>query len=161
MEESPLPNAQTNRFFFSPVLLLLGFFFFSLPLGCVSVCQHSHDWVFIRLASGSGPCKRSDRCILSIRAAVQFAAFRICTTCTWWREWRRGAGINRQSSWRETRDSTHHASLSLYLCCVDLMCARQLRWDDVVMCSSFWIITALVSKETSFFFFFVPRFAKC
>jgi hypothetical protein len=93
MEESPLPNAETNRFIFSLLFCCWGFFFFFffwLPLGCVSVCQHSHDWVFIRLSSGSGPCKRSDRCILSIRAVVQFAAFRICTTCTWWREWRRG-----------------------------------------------------------------------
>ncbi len=76
-------HKQTD--FFSPCCFVVGFFFsffFWLPLGCVSVCQHSHDWVFIRLSSGSGPCKHSDRCILSIRAAVQFAAFRICTTCT-------------------------------------------------------------------------------
>lgn len=164
MEESPLPNAQTNRFFF-PLLFccwVFCFFFFCFSLAvCLSVSIPMTGFSFAYLPA-RGPANAGDRCILSIRAAVQFAAFRIRTTCTWSREWRRGGkeSIASLAGGKLEIQLTIHRSLSLSLCGVDLMWARQLRWDDVVMCSSFWIITALVSKETSFFLFFFSSFCK-
>jgi hypothetical protein len=84
-------HKQTDLFIF-PCCFVVGFFFFfffSFSLAvCLSVSIPMTGFSFAYLPA-RGPANAGDRCILSIRAAVQFAAFRIRTTCTWSREWRR------------------------------------------------------------------------
>jgi hypothetical protein len=153
----PIAQCTNKQIFFFLVVLLLGFFFFCLASAWLCVCLSAFPWLgFHSLIFRLGA--------LQTQATVAYSQYvplynlRHSVFALRVRDDGSGGGgkesIASLAGGKLEIQLTMHLSLSLSLCCVDLMWARQLRWDDVVMCSSFWIITALVSKETSFFFVF-------
>ncbi len=111
---------QTDLFF--PCCFVVGvfFFFFFLASAWLCVCLSAFPWLgfhslIFRLGAlqTQRPLHTLNTCRCTICGIPYLHYVYVMTGVA-----EGGAGINRQSSWRETRDSTHHASLSLSICAV-------------------------------------------
>jgi hypothetical protein len=155
----PIARCTNKQIFFFPVVLLLGFFFFCFSLAvCVSVSIPMTGFSFAYLPA-RGPANAGNRCILSIRAAVQFAAFRIRTTCTWSREWRRGGkeSIASLAGGKLEIQLTMHLSLCV-LCRSHVSKTAEMGWRRDVLIFLNHHGTSFERNE--FFFCFFSSFCK-
>jgi hypothetical protein len=118
----PIAQCRNKQIYFFPVVLLLGFFFFFFFLASawLCVCLSAFPWLgfhslIFRLGAlqTQRPLHTLNTCRCTICGIPYLHYVYVMTGVA-----EGGAGINRQSSWRETRDSTHHASLSLSICAV-------------------------------------------